>query len=392
VEAWATVLFGVSVVALVHAWGGWLALLVSLDALRGLKARWAAVVDEPVEPVRRLPWRPKVSVLVAAHDEADGIAAKIENTLAFEYPVDRVELLIGSDGSTDGTDAIVEGYAERGVRLSRGPRVGKAGVLNRLAKLASGEVLLFTDANTHVAREALRRLVDALADPRVGGASGRLRLVTPAGASAEEGLYWRLENLLKSYESDAGALMGANGGLYVLKADAWRPLPDGTVVDDLVASMRVLVEGRRLVWVPEAVASEETNPEPVERRRRVRIAAGNFRALALLAPLLFGRGFVSLAFWSHKLLRWMGPMWLFVMFASSAAMSHRSGWRALLALQSIAWLLALLPASAAARLGAPARLWRTFAVMNGAFLLGFLRFARGRQTAVWQRTERAQAA
>jgi cellulose synthase/poly-beta-1,6-N-acetylglucosamine synthase-like glycosyltransferase len=389
VEGVATLVFGVSMLALVHAWGGYLLVLVALDAGRRVRARWAALTSVPTGPVPRLPWRPKVSVLVAAHDEAACIGAKIENTLAFDYPADRLELLVGSDGSTDGTDAIVGRFADRDVRLSRGPRAGKAGVLNRLARLAQGDVLLFTDANTHVAPDALRRLVEALGDPSVGGASGQLRLVTPSGASAEEGLYWRLENLLKSYESEAGALMGANGGLYALKADAWRPLPEGTVVDDLVVSMRVLLEGRRLVWVPAALAVEETSPGPVERRRRVRIAAGNFQALPLLAPLLFGRGLVSFAFWSHKLLRWTGPLWMGLLLAASPWMA---GGRALLVLQFVGYLLALLPACWVARLGAPMRAWCTFASMNGAFVLGFIRHLRGRQTAVWQRTERSHAA
>lgn len=383
----------VSVAVCAYTYGGYLLVLVALDAGRALRsnARYLSVGDE-----RRgagLAQLPRVSVLIAAHDEAGCIRRKLENTLALDYPPDRLEVLVGSDGSTDGTDDIVREFADRGVVLSAAARQGKAGVLNRLAALATGDVFLFTDANTHVEPGALRQLVRPLADARVGGVCGQLRLVASGGAT-EEGAYWRFENLLKLYESRSGALMGANGGLYVLRREDWQPLPPDTIVDDFLATMRVVQRGRRLVYAPEAVAVEETAPSlEGEFRRRVRIAAGNFQSLKELRSMLVQPSFAAFALWSHKVLRWSVPLWLVVAFAANAVLAYRYFYGVLLAGQVALYLFAWLGRydDMPEPLRRVARMARYFVEMNAALALGLVRFLRGRQGAVWQRTSRAPA-
>ncbi len=390
VAAW--VFWGACALTL-YTYGGYLLVLIVLDAIRNLQSnarylsgevdRRRSSTDGPLPPV---------SVLIAAHDEEACIRAKIENTLAFDYPADRLEILVGSDGSSDRTDEIVRSFAARGVILSAAPRAGKASVLNRLVQQARGRICLFTDANTIIDPAALRRLVRPLENPEVGGASGRLRLVTPDGAPASEGAYWRYENLLKYYESRLGSLMGANGAIYVLRRSDWTPLPPDTIVDDFVATMLVVLRGHRLVYEPEAVATEETASELTgEFRRRVRIAAGNFQALAELWPLLLKGSFSAFAFWSHKVLRWFAPLFMLAGLTANLVLLGRGGlYTETLALQLLGIMAALWPARL---LPQGAALWfafpHYFLNMNAAMALGLVRWLTGSQTAAWQRTERA---
>jgi cellulose synthase/poly-beta-1,6-N-acetylglucosamine synthase-like glycosyltransferase len=376
-----------------YTYGGYLLTLVFVDALASLRAteRFLSGSSDRRRP-RAEGELPRVSVLIAAHNEASCIREKIENTLALNYPREQLEIWVGSDGSTDGTDAIVGEYASRGVLLSAAPRGGKVAVLNRLAQLARGELWLFTDANTAIERDALRPMVARMRDPKVGCVCGRLRLVSPDGAPAEEGLYWKYENLLKFYESKRGALMGANGGLYLLRRSEWRQLPPDTIVDDFLVTMRVIVEQRALVYAPEAVATEETAADfSGEFKRRVRISAGNFQSLRELSPLLTRWSFEGFAFWSHKMLRWCGPLLLLAAFVANLVLVTRPFYAVLLLGQ-----LALYGAAALSRLGLASGLRgastaQYFVEMNVAVFMGLLRFVRGTQTATWIPTQRPVA-
>ncbi len=371
-----------------YSYVGYPLLLVGVDALLRLRETVALLGRRPARSRDEAVDAPRVSVIIAAHDEADCIVQKIENTLALDHPSDRLQVLVGSDGSTDGTDALVRRYADRGVVLSAAPRGGKVAVLNRLSSLATGDLWLFTDANTMLERDALSRLVDCLRDERVGAASGRLLLVPPDGADVSEGLYWRYESLLKHYESRLGALMGANGGLYLLRASEWRPLPADTIVDDFVVTMRVLLAGRRVVYAADAVAMEESADEAGEFRRHIRIGTGNFQSLRELWPLALRADAVGLAFWSHKLLRWFTP----VLCAAALIASLTLAARPLYAVLSVAQLAVLatglhMPVSRGVS-GRFARLVGHFVRTNVALLLGLLRALVLRPNAMWNRTRR----
>jgi len=391
------IVFWLAVGCVLHTYVLYPLLLVALDVIAQARSAWSYLGgNERRRPPAQL-GLPHVSVLVAAYNEQDCIGQRIENLLAQDYPPDHLEILVGSDASSDETDAIVQRYAARGVKLSRGERAGKAGVLSRLVALAKGDVLVMTDANTEFERDAIRRLVQPLRDPEVGLVCGRLRLHSPEGAPVAESAYWKLESLLKLYESHRGCVMGANGGIYAVRKELFPPLPPGTVVDDFVAALRVLAAGSKVAYEPEAVGHEETAPDHTgEYRRRVRIAAGCFRALSQHRQLLSPRhGFTAFALWSHKVLRWFVPHALMIAFVTNVFLARTGTFYALALLaQCAAYALAALsllgmtPRHVRAVADAAAH----FVEMNAALLVGFVKYSRGAQGQAWARTPRTARA
>lgn len=336
---------------------------------------------------------PSVSLVVAAHDEAECIGEKLENSLALDYPAERLEVLIGSDGSTDGTDGIVRAHPDPRVQLSTAPRAGKTGVLNRCIPAARGEVVVLSDANTRIDPGALKALVRHFQDPEVGAVCGRLQLYNPTRAEYEESAYWRYESWLKALEGAQGAVVGANGGLYAIRRALFTRLPPATIVDDFVIPLRLLDHGYRVLYEPAALASEETTEDyGREFGRRARIAAGNFQSLGLVPGLLSPlRGFPAFAFWSHKVLRWCAPALMLVAFAANVALLDVPFYRVTMAAQVGFYGLAVLGSRAVgpSTVRRIASMAYYFVTMNLAIAVGFWRFLRNSQAAAWERTARA---
>jgi cellulose synthase/poly-beta-1,6-N-acetylglucosamine synthase-like glycosyltransferase len=365
----------------------------------GLLAAWARVerppaLDEP--PAGPLP---TVSLVIAAHDEEQVIAAKVANALALDYPADRLEILVGCDGCTDRTAAVAREAGGARVRvLELQPRAGKASVLARLVPAASGDIVVLTDANVMLEPGAVRALARRFQDPAVGAVVGRLRLRNPTSLEFEEGLYWKYETLLKYLEGKRGCVLGANGGLYAIRRILFGPLPADTITDDYVIPVRIAVRGWRVPFEPAAVAHEDTTEDArKEFGRRARIGAGNWQAVARVPDVLDPRtGFVFFAFVSHKLLRWTTPLLLaFALLGTAAAAAAPGAWgyRLLLALQLGFYALAFAGwCGVAGPLRRVASLARYFVAMNVALTVGLWRFARGTQRAAWQRTERSARA
>jgi len=277
----AEVLFWCAALFLVHTYFLYPVILFALDGVEQLLANLRFMQrGRELAPVRAQGALPRVSLIVAAYNEAACIAEKVKNSLALDYPADRFEVLIGSDGSTDGTNEIVRGVADRRVRLSTAPRAGKTSVLNRCIPMATGDVVVLSDANTMIDPAAVQKLVRHFEDPEVGVVCGK-----------------------------RGAVMGANGGLYAIRRTLFTALPPSTIVDDFVIPLRILENGFKVVYEPEALAHEETTEDyGQEFGRRARIAAGNFQSLGMVPGLLSpAAGFRAFAFWSHKLLRWCAP-------------------------------------------------------------------------------------
>jgi len=343
-------------------------------------------------PARPAEW-PAVSLVVAAHDEAECIGEKLRNSLALDYPADRLEVLIGSDGSTDGTDEIVAGQLDPRIRLSAAPRAGKTSVLNRCIPEARSEIVVLSDANTRIEPEALKALVRHFEDPDVGAVCGRLQLYNPTRAEYEESAYWKYESWLKALEGTQGAVVGANGGLYAIRRDLFTRLPPSTIVDDFVIALRLLDEGYEVLYEPAALAWEETTEDyGREFARRARIAAGNFQSLGLVPGLLSPfRGFPAFAFWSHKVLRWFAPALMLVALAANLLLLGQPFYRLTLAAQLGFFALAGLGSLSVG----PSLLRRIagvayyFVTMNLAIVVGFWRFLRNSQAAAWERTARA---
>jgi cellulose synthase/poly-beta-1,6-N-acetylglucosamine synthase-like glycosyltransferase len=338
---------------------------------------------------------PTVSLLIAAYNESAVIEERVRNALAFDYPEDKLQIVIASDGSDDGTAEIVQRFADRGVVLLDYPvRRGKATVLNESIGELTGEIVLLSDANTFTDPGAVRNLVRWFRDPEIGVVCGRLVLTDPATGRNVDSLYWRYETFLKKCEGRLGALLGANGAIYAMRRALYTSIPGNTIVDDFVIPLRAKLRGGcRIVYDCEAVAREET-PANVgaEFHRRARIGAGGFQSIGLLWPLLNpGNGWVAFTFFSHKILRWCCPFFLIAALVTNVALWH---------LQPIYWYLlvgqiafyvtsffaAFLPGQL--RILKPLRLATMFTAMNAALFVGFCRWMRGNQRGTWKRTAR----
>lgn len=272
-------------------------------------------------PVRVEDVTPFVSVVLAAHNEATAIRSRIENLLASDYPPERLEIIVASDGSTDNTAMIAASFADRGVHALDLGRVGKAAALDAAVARAGGAVVVFTDANTTFDRDAIRRLVRPLADPSVGGVAGDQRYVRPDRGDSSQGerSYWDLDRRLKVAESRAGNVVSATGAIYALRRELVEPVRSG-VTDDFFTSTAAIAAGRRLVFVGDAIAREPAAPTTTrEYERKVRIMTRGLRSVAARRELLDPRrtGFYAIQLLSHKVLRRTAVVPLLIMAAAA---------------------------------------------------------------------------
>ena len=279
-------------------------------------------------PYRTGDVRPPVSVLIAAHNEATAIGPKLESVLAAAYPGGRREVIVASDGSDDGTEEAVRRYEHRGVRLLALPRVGKAAALNRAIAVATGEVLVFTDANSALEPDAVTALVRPFADPTVGGVAGDQRYRRrgdEAAVTGGERRYWDFDRLLKVAESRAGNAISATGALYAVRRELVGEVPEG-VTDDFATSTGVIAAGARLVFAPDAVAWEPVAASgEVEFGRKVRVMTRGLRGVVVRRELLDVRrhGFYTVQLVSHKVLRRLMVVPLAVLAVASPALWRR---------------------------------------------------------------------
>jgi cellulose synthase/poly-beta-1,6-N-acetylglucosamine synthase-like glycosyltransferase len=278
-------------------------------------------------PYRRAAIAPSVSIVVAARNEAAVIAAKIANLLSVDYPADRLEVVVASDGSEDGTVTAARACGDDRVRVLDLPRLGKAGALNAAVAQAHGDMLVFTDANSMLAPDALRALVAPFADEQVGGVAGDQRYVTSGGAAAiarGERRYWAFDRALKRAESRGGNVISATGALYAIRRELFRPVPDG-VTDDFAVSTAVICQRRRLVFAADAAAYEPVAASAAsEFARKVRVITRGLNAVLLRRELLDPRrhGFYALQLLSHKLLRRLMAVPLVVTAATGARLAR----------------------------------------------------------------------
>jgi cellulose synthase/poly-beta-1,6-N-acetylglucosamine synthase-like glycosyltransferase len=310
----ATWVFWLSVGCLVYTYVGFPLLVAAVGSLRRRGVRAAAVT-------------PRASLIIAAYNEEAIIADRLENALALDYPADRLQILVAADGCTDATPAIVDRYRGRGVGLLSLPRQGKIRALNAAVARASGDILVFSDANTMCEPQALRALARNFADPAVGGVAGHTTYrVEDAGESSARGerLYWDYDPWPTRLESRTGSIVSAHGGLYAIRRTLFRPVADSAVTDDFAISTEVVEQGYRLVFEPDARATEFAVPETGrEFQRRVRLMTRGLRGVVLrrrlLNPLRFGFYAVVLA--SHKVVRRLAPIPLVALAASGASLA-----------------------------------------------------------------------
>lgn len=336
----------------------------------------------------------RVAVLVPAHNEEKVIRRKIDNILSIQYPPELISIWVGSDCSTDNTEAIVRNHSDPRVHLWVAPsRGGKTGVLNRLAPLIDTDVILFTDANTMHHPDCLRAVVRNFADNRVGGVAGHIRHARTDDDEMGEGTYRSFESKQKFWEGSLHSTISAFGGFYAIRKSAFLPIPPNSYSnDDVLIPMNVIRQGLRVVFEPDAVSEEEmTGSVRSEFSRRVRIGAGNFQAFFRLLDFVNpARGWPAFCLISHKFTRWFSPFFLLSAIISCAVLFVESDfalYRMLFATGAVFTIAGMLHKII------PLRITRNvfyFLVMNTALLLGFLRYIRGIRSAVWSRTERVE--
>jgi len=328
---------------------------------------------------------PSVTLLIPAYNEERSLAAKLDSCMALDYPREKLQVIVLSDGSTDGTAAIAARYAQHGVALMAfAANRGKLAVLRDGLAAATGEIVAFSDAASRLAPDSLRRLVRPFADPAVGCVSGVYRVLRPEAATlgGEEGFYWRYETFIKQCESDLGSILGAHGSLYAIRRALCPDLARIRVNDDYEIPVKIVAAGRRAVYAPDAVACEEA-AEMGGFARRVRIAVGNWRQLRLLGLLLWPpRPWLLFTFVAHKLLRLAGPFCLVAAFVLNLFLPGPL-YRAALIAQAALYALALVGAIAPRTRVRLLKLPFYFCMINAAYVVGLVRLLTGPGRVRW---------
>jgi glycosyltransferase involved in cell wall biosynthesis len=330
-------------------------------------------------PVRKGGALPSVSIIVAAWNEESVIERRLENLVALDYPSELVEIVVASDASSDGSDAVVEAFAAREprVRLVRAPRGGKVAAQDLAVRETSGEIVAFSDANATWAAPALRRLVRNFADPEVAYVCGQLRLETPDGTN-REGAYWRYELALRGWESELGSITGGNGSIYAVRRSDYVDV-DPRFGHDLSFPYLMVQRGRRAVYEPEAVAFEKPSRDiEDEYRRKVRMFEHCW-LIVVEGRMLKGLDAVYLTeIVSHRLLRYGSGLLHLALLGSSVALAPRGRQYALAMAGQVGFL-----GLAAARPGLP----RYYTLVTWATVEALAGYLRRGVPAVWEKAE-----
>lgn len=386
----AVIIFGLAVGMILYTYIGYPALLAVIARL------WP-------RPVQTAVHSPTVTLLIAAYNEEETIAQKIENSLALDYPPERLQILVAADGSTDCTAQIVAAYADRdvgppSVGLSYEPaRRGKMAAINRAMPRATGEIVVFSDANNFYQADALRELVRPFADARVGAASGAKVITKGDGVLGEsEGLYWRYESFIKEKETAVHSAVGVAGEMLAMRRHLFEPPPDDIINDDFYLAVRLLHDGYRVVYVPTARSTERISPTAQdEMARRTRIVAGRYQAIWRGRELLpWKRPLLVWQIVSHKFLRPLVPLAMMAALFANLVLVFRARplARLLLVGQMGFYGTAVLGSyfHPGGKLGKLLYLPTYLVNSNLAALLGLGRFLAGKQTTRWQRVPRRQ--
>jgi cellulose synthase/poly-beta-1,6-N-acetylglucosamine synthase-like glycosyltransferase len=342
--------------------------------------------------VKKNDFETKVTILITAYNEEKAIRAKLENTLQIEYPEEKLEILVASDGSDDRTDEIVGEFAERGVRLfHQAGRMGKTYTQNKAVEKATGEIILFSDATTDYQTDVLEKILPNFADKSVGCVAGKLiyldRNDSDIGTGAKS--YWSYETFIKESESRACSLIGASGCLYAVRSSAYQPMYPEACSDFLICTI-VYRQGLRSVFEPTAICTEETNQgTDKEMKMRVRVISQTFTDLwrnrSMMNPLK--SGFYAVELFSHKLLRYSVPLFLLLIFLSNGILIFSSLLFTIIFIIQILFYLQALIAWVLEKKGSRLGLFAIplyFVLTNFASVIGFYKFITGERYATWE--------
>lgn len=340
----------------------------------------------------RREFEPFVSLVITAFNEERDIRRKLENTLSIKYPPEKLEVIVASDCSTDGTDEIVGEFSSRGVQLLRqSERRGKTSAQNYAVERAKGEIVLFSDATTLYEKNVLRALLPSFSDQTVGCVAGKLVYVDESGSAIGKGSrsYWDYETLLKESESRTGSLIGVSGCLYAVRRSAYVPMYPEACSDFLIATL-IRKQGLRTVFEQNAVCTEEANRRTGdEMSMRIRIISQTFNDLWTNREMLnpFNCGFFAVQLISHKVLRYAVPFLFLIILATSATLALHSPIYVAVLVSQILLLLSALVGWLLERSGKGKRIFAFplyFMLANIASVAGFYQFLRGKKYSQWQ--------
>jgi cellulose synthase/poly-beta-1,6-N-acetylglucosamine synthase-like glycosyltransferase len=343
-------------------------------------------------PVRRAIILPRVSIIIAAHNEENDIKAKLENALALNYPKDKMEIIVASDCSTDRTDEIVRRFSDHGVLLHRQEeRHGKTRAQHKAVSVSSGDILIFSDATTLYEPDVIHKIVRNFADPSVGCVAGQLVYVDGKSSAVGQGCrsYWSYEKLLKSWESSFNSLIGVSGCLYAVRRSCHAKLATD-MIDDFVIATEIHLQGLRTIYEPEAISKEDTNHRTKdELRMRVRVIEQTMSALHRYREVLSlsAHGMFAFQLLCHKIMRYMVPLFLLAALVGNViAMKDGSIYVYIFIAQVVCYSMAVagwVGDRLGVRLG-PLAVPYYFALVNFATVLAFIKFCRGESHVVWE--------
>ncbi len=335
---------------------------------------------------------PTVTLIISAYNEEKSIKGKIENTLSLDYPKDRLEIIVVSDCSTDRTDDIVKGFYPQGVKLLRlEQRMGKTAGLNRAVKEASGEIIVFTDANAFYKKDALLKLVRNFNDPQIGCVTGESRYVENKNSPSAgcEGMYWNYENVIKYLESKVGSVVCGDGAIYAIRKELYQTLDNNDIADTLTP-VQIVLKGFRNVYEPEAICFEEaTQTFQDEFRRKVRISSRAWNSLMKIEGLLnpFRNGFFSIQVLSHRILRWLIPFFLIPLFLLNIPLMEKHIiYKIIFLSQTLIYLLAMIGFFLKDKIKGISLIYIPyyFVMVNAALFIGVLKGIQGNAPATWE--------
>lgn len=384
----------------------WLSLFIVFYAFFGygillfflIKIR-RAVKGERKPPVVNADVLPGCTLIVAAYNEQDFIVEKIKNTLELNYPPGKVEFIFVTDGSTDATPTLVAAYPQIKLMHQDG-RSGKIAAVHRAMDTVTTDVVVFTDANTFLNTDALLKICRHYADPEIGAVAGEKRVHADetADATAGEGFYWKYESKLKTWDAELHTVVGAAGELFSIRTNLYRPVPVNTILDDFMISLLVAGEGYRVVYEPEAYATENGSESVGEElKRKIRIAAGGIQSIVWLKSLLnpFKMPVLTFQYVSHRVLRWTIVPFLMILALILNIVIVASGYTSwlyelLLLAQVMFYAMSLMGWLLETRQIKVKILFIPyyFCMMNYAVIRGIFRYSAGKQSAVWEKAKR----
>ncbi len=348
-------------------------------------------------------YEPEVTLFIAAYNEKDYVQKKMNNTEMLDYPADKLKIVWVTDGSDDGSPELLKKY--KSVTVHHLPeRNGKIGAMNRGMSFVDTPVVVFSDANTMLGSQSIRRIVRLFANPKVGCVSGEKRIVdkeTDTASGAGEGLYWKYESALKKWDAELYSVVGAAGELFAIRSSLYRKVETDTLLDDFIISLRVAQDGYQIQYDPEAYAVESASANVKEElKRKIRISAGGIQSVVRLRSLLniFRYGLLSFQYISHRVLRWtLTPLCLLVLLPLGFILAYQEGLFDFGFYSILFWLQVLFYIAALTGWFLENRETRVkllfvpyyFFIMNLSVYLGFIRYMRKTQSVNWERVKRA---